>query len=153
MLRYFSLTPTFIIEPYYRAPKNRRKWQKSVKFFFPILPNQQKSGKNPKKFTRNLVPLVGLVPLAETPRPDVINAGLCRRVCLPLNGVRQSVLLPQNGSFSRKAVLCVRSRSRLSIGVHLSRPYKALSTPCLTGNSSHKSVHIRKRHTKTPNIW
>jgi len=26
------------------------------------LPNQQKSGKNPKKFTRNLVPLAGLEP-------------------------------------------------------------------------------------------
>ena len=33
-----------------------------MKFFFPILPNQQKSGKNPKKFTRNLVPLAGLEP-------------------------------------------------------------------------------------------
>ena len=46
MLRYFSHIPTFIIEP----------------IFFPILPNQQKSGKNPKKFTRNLVPLAGLEP-------------------------------------------------------------------------------------------
>ena len=33
-----------------------------MKFFFPILLNQQKSGKNPKKFTRNLVPLAGLEP-------------------------------------------------------------------------------------------
>ena len=33
-----------------------------MKNFFPILPNQQKSGKNPKKFTRNLVPLAGLEP-------------------------------------------------------------------------------------------
>ena len=41
------------------------------------------------------------------------------------------------GLFSRKAVLCVRSRLRLPIGARLSRPYKALSTPCFTGNSSH----------------
>ena len=45
----------------------------------------------------------------------------------------------QNAFFSRKAVLCVRSRSRLPIDVRLSRSYKALPTPCLTGNSSLES--------------
>ncbi len=39
-------------------------------------------------------------------------------------------------SRAKGGLLCARSRSRLPIAVRLSRPYKALSTPCLTGNSS-----------------
>ena len=45
-----------------------------------------------------------------------------------------------SGAVSHKAVLCVRSRSLLPIGVHLSRPYKALTMPCLTGNSSRSAI-------------
>ena len=82
----------------------------------------------------------------------VLNIVLCQWVMRCPSAVRQSVLLAQNGSFSRKVVLCVRSRLRLSIGVHLSRPYKALSTPCLTGNSSHKSVQNMEIQYKTPNL-
>ena len=44
---------------------------------------------------------------------------------------------PQQGcSVSGKAALCPRSRSRLPIGVRLSRPYQTLSTLGLTGSSS-----------------
>ena len=50
-------------------------------------------------------------------------------------------MLPQNGSSrARCGYPCARSRSRLPIGACLSRPYKALSTPCLTGNSSLESL-------------
>ena len=45
-----------------------------------------------------LVEVVGVVPLAETPRSDVINVVLCQRVTYIQICVRQSVLLPQNGS-------------------------------------------------------
>jgi len=45
-----------------------------------------------------------------------------------------------SGIFSRKAVLCVRSRSLLPIVVRLSRPYKALSMPYNTGNSSRSAI-------------
>ena len=51
--------------------------------------------------------------------------------------------------FSRKAVLCARSRSRLTIGVRLSRPYKTLLMSCLTGNSSLESLRIRTQKNKT----
>ena len=44
------------------------------------------------------------------------------------------------GFFSRKAVLCVRSRSLLPIVVRLSRSYKTLSMSRLTGNSSRSDV-------------
>ena len=57
MLRYFSHTPTFIIEPY-----------RASLFCTQFVPNQQKSGKNPKKFTRNLVPLTGLEPARSLDR-------------------------------------------------------------------------------------
>ena len=58
------------------------------------------------------------------------------------NTPQGGVLVYPLGFLSRKAVLCVRSRSRLPIGVRLSRPYKALSTLCLTGNSSHPRRRI-----------
>ena len=45
-----------------------------------------------------MVPLAGLVPLAETPRSDVINVVLCQQETQYLIAVRQSVLLSQNGS-------------------------------------------------------
>ncbi len=57
------------------------------------------------------------------------------------------------GLFSRKAVLCARSRLRLPIGARLSRPYKALLTLCFTGNSSQsrrlcRLAVVRATHTK-----
>ena len=42
--------------------------------------------------------MVGVVPLAETPRSDVINVVLCQRATYIQIYTRQSVLLPQNGS-------------------------------------------------------
>ena len=72
------------------------------------------------------------------PRWTIINCPFC------LTSKVLSYMAGQNAHsrsrlFSRKAVLCVRSRSRLPIGVHSSRTGKTLSTPCLTVSSSHKS--------------
>ena len=54
---------------------------------------------------------------------------------------------PRQGcSVSGKAALCPRSRSRLPIGVRLSRPYQALSTLGLTGNSSCTSAETEFLH-------
>ena len=50
------------------------------------------------QFRFNLVEVVGVVPLAETPRSDIINVVLCLQATLTFNAVRQSVLLSQNGS-------------------------------------------------------
>ena len=54
--------------------------------------------KHTAKVCLSVVLVAGLVPLAETPRSDVINVGLCRQARLSLGCVRQSVLLSQNGS-------------------------------------------------------
>lgn len=43
-----------------KSPENG--FNKAI-FCTQFVPNQQKSGKNPKKFTRNLVPLTGLEPV------------------------------------------------------------------------------------------
>ena len=50
------------------------------------------------QFRFNLVEVVGVVPLAETPRSDVTNVVLCQHTYSFPSPVRQSVLLPQNGS-------------------------------------------------------
>ncbi len=78
---------------------------------------------------------------------DTLDGGYPLSRWFELRRVRKNtpqggVLVYPLGFFSRKAVLCVRSRSRLPIGVRLSRPYKALSTLCLTGNSSHPRRRI-----------
>ena len=46
--------------------------------------------------------MVGVVPLAETPRSDIINVVLCLQATLTFNAVRRSVLLSQNGSSHAK---------------------------------------------------
>ena len=42
----------------------------------------------------SVVLVAGLVPLAETPRSDVINVVLCQQALFCLMPIRQSVLLP-----------------------------------------------------------
>ena len=111
--------------------------------------------------SRTLLPIVVCLsrPYKALPMPcltgnssrwTIINCPFC------LMRKRSSLFVRQNARsrsrlFSHKAVLCVRSRSRLPIGVHLSRTCKTLSTPCLTVSSSLKSssklgVQTKKEH-------
>ena len=52
----------------------------------------------PKRAFLRVVEVVGVVPLAGTPRSDVINVVLCQQATYIRAYVRQSILLPQNGS-------------------------------------------------------
>ena len=53
-----------------------------------------------------------------------------------------SSLRQTTSSRAKCGLLCARSAQTLNLCVCSSRPYKALSTPCLTGSSSLKSVHV-----------
>ena len=75
------------------------------------------------------------------------NGSACQR------GVKALPLQSARDIFSRKAELCVRSRSRLPIVAHLSRPYKALSMPCFTGSSSFHKGAFSKASTKDRATW
>ena len=48
----------------------------------------------------------GTCAFSGAPRPDVINVGLCRQIARFPSFVRQSVLLPQNGSHPQVPLLC-----------------------------------------------
>jgi len=64
------------------------------------LPNtshsQQKSGKNPKNFTRNLVPLAGLEPARSLLR------GILRQIWLISSKFRRRYKVRKRGDFARK---------------------------------------------------
>ena len=79
-----------------------------MKFFFPILPNQQKSGKNPKKFTRNLVPLAGLEPARSLDRGILSNYR---------NGVVKSFAGKIRENRGKKEFLVAKSVAKRSIAV------------------------------------